>query len=119
MGCGVGIKLGGTKRRGTYALAAVHWVKAHVGEGDAARRAQAGGYPADWHAFNKGADALATEGIELHEGDGGLWAALGVIERLRLEATQNPFHGLFITLVSATARTSKGHPTSNLSSRPD
>lgn len=39
-------------------LEAVYWVKPHMDVNEAARRAEAGGYPAQRHALNNGADAL-------------------------------------------------------------
>lgn len=38
------------------------------------RRRQARGYPQRWHALNKGADALATQGALTHIEDPGLLA---------------------------------------------
>lgn len=55
-------------------LEAAYWVKAHLDDNEAARRAEAGGYSVEGHALNKGVDAPASRGMDARIEDAGLQA---------------------------------------------
>lgn len=74
-------------------LDAVFWVKAHLDDNEAARRAEAGGHLVEWHALNKGAVALASKGVNAQDED----ARLQALQRWGMRRTRQ--HWLYLRSV--------------------